>query len=391
MNVIAIILARGGSKGVFNKNLQTILGISLLGKAIVTCSKVSRIDRIYVSTDSEAIAEEARRFGAIPLKRVAELASDEASSEAGIDDAIVQINLIEGANPKVVVFIQCTSPFLEETDLSEALDSYLENPEGTLFSATPTHDFHWEISYGEAVPVSESALHRTRRQELVPRYRESGAFYIFTSKSFVATKNRFIEPIKIHESPNKTSIEIDSYEDLEIARALAGVRKFQALPGNIKVLFTDFDGVHTDNYVYQDSNGLESVRVSRADGLAVQIFKNLFITVVMLSSEKNPVVKARADKLNIECIYGVSNKLVEIQDWCLKSHINLNEVGFIGNDLNDLEAMNNIGLPIAVADASKRIKDISKVVLESKGGESALRELADMFINSNYKESGDLK
>ena len=149
----------------------------------------------------------------------------------------------------------------------------------------------------------------------------------------------------------------------------------------ILIIF-DFDGVFTDNNVYVFEDGREAVRCSRADGIGLKKIKELNIKLLVLSTETNPVVEARCHKLKIECIQGVKDKKTVLGKYINDQNINYDQVAYIGNDINDLECIENVGLPVAVADAYPEILEKSKLILKRKGGEGAVREFCDLL----YKE-----
>ena len=150
----------------------------------------------------------------------------------------------------------------------------------------------------------------------------------------------------------------------------------------IKLFIYDFDGVMTNNKVYIDSTGNEIVQVNRSDGLGVAEIKKLGYEQLIISSEKNSVVSARAEKLNIPYVQGVSNKKRELITHCKINKLMLKNVAFIGNDLNDYEAMIISGYSFCPADAHVDIIRISKHKLTSKGGQGVVRELLDLIKNS---------
>ena len=149
---------------------------------------------------------------------------------------------------------------------------------------------------------------------------------------------------------------------------------------NIDLIIYDFDGVMTDNKVYVDQNGKEMVQVNRADGLAVSEIKKFGIKQVIISTEKNPVVSARANKLNIPCLQGISIKKDALMEYCRKDNIDLKDVAYIGNDINDKDVMGVAGVTVCPVDAHESIKTISDHVLKTKGGNGVIRELLDLII-----------
>jgi len=148
---------------------------------------------------------------------------------------------------------------------------------------------------------------------------------------------------------------------------------------NIKLIVYDFDGVMTDNTVSVDQKGVETVRVSRGDGLGVSEIKKLGFSQIIISTELNPVVSARASKLGIPCLQGIDNKKEALLNYCQSNDIDLKKVAYVGNDINDKNAMEIVSLTICPEDAHESIKNISKIVLSKRGGEGVARELFDMI------------
>lgn len=153
----------------------------------------------------------------------------------------------------------------------------------------------------------------------------------------------------------------------------------------IKIVVSDFDGVMTDNRVLVDETGKESVFVSRADGQAIHILRSLGIDLVIISTETNGVVKKRADKLKVECIQSVSDKAECLREYCEKRNILLQDVAYIGNDINDFEAMKLVGVKIVPKDAYEEVKQIANYITNAKGGYGVIREIASII--SNHRNS----
>ena len=149
----------------------------------------------------------------------------------------------------------------------------------------------------------------------------------------------------------------------------------------IKLIVYDFDGVMTDNKVLVDQYGKESVIVNRSDGLAIAWFNEKKIPQLILSTEKNPVVSIRAKKLGIPVVHGTGNKKESLIVYLKDKKISQNYVLFVGNDINDLNVMKYVGIPVAQADAHRRIKEIAKYVTKKAGGEGVIREIMDLIIN----------
>lgn len=151
----------------------------------------------------------------------------------------------------------------------------------------------------------------------------------------------------------------------------------------IDLIIYDFDGVMTNNTVTIDQNGHESVTVNRSDGLAVAEIRRHNVNQIIISTEKNPIVQRRAEKLNIPCINSVENKRAIVEQYLKEHKVEKENVIYVGNDINDLEAMLYVGWPVAPKDAHKSIKRISKFITKSKGGAGVVRDLLDILIREN--------
>ncbi|HEB55258.1 MAG TPA: 3-deoxy-D-manno-octulosonate 8-phosphate phosphatase [Gammaproteobacteria bacterium] len=152
---------------------------------------------------------------------------------------------------------------------------------------------------------------------------------------------------------------------------------------SVKATIFDFDGVFTDNKVYVDQNGVESVCCWRSDGLGLQRLKRLGIQTLIVSTEKNPVVTMRAQKLGVDCMQGVDDKAGAILEWSNRNHISLSQVCFVGNDINDIPALKKVGIPVGVRDSYEEIHAYVKYRTESCGGRGAVREVCDLIWRAN--------
>jgi len=147
----------------------------------------------------------------------------------------------------------------------------------------------------------------------------------------------------------------------------------------IRLLILDFDGVLTDNFVYVNEDGIESVKCNRSDGIGISRLRNIGIRVIIVSTEKNKVVSVRAKKLNIESIQGVDDKNEVVLKLSKELDIPLSKIAFLGNDINDIPAFEIVGFPIAVADCYLEVEPYINYKTKSKGGEGAVREVCDLI------------
>ena len=155
----------------------------------------------------------------------------------------------------------------------------------------------------------------------------------------------------------------------------------------IRLVIFDFDGVFTDNKVYTDQFGNESVCCWRSDGIGISKLKEIGINVLIVSTEINPVVSARAKKLNILCKQGVNDKAEVIRQLSNELNISLKEIVFVGNDINDISALKLVEIPIAVNDSYPEIFPFVKLITKRSGGQGAVREVCDLIYLSNKKQS----
>jgi len=155
----------------------------------------------------------------------------------------------------------------------------------------------------------------------------------------------------------------------------------------INVLFLDFDGVLTDGYVYVDEDGKETVRCSRRDSLGLGMLKAAGVSVVVVSKERNPVVAERCKKLMIKCFYGIDNKAAFLRGYLERWRVLPENAVYMGDDINDLEAMKVVGAPIAVNNAVDEIKKIALYVTKKNGGEGAVREVCDLILKAKERSS----
>lgn len=163
------------------------------------------------------------------------------------------------------------------------------------------------------------------------------------------------------------------------------MKKNSLIPITIQAIIFDFDGVFTDNHVIVDEEGKESVRCNRSDGLGLSMVRKSGLPLLILSTEKNLVVSKRCEKLGIPFAQGIDDKKSFLSIWLKKHKINRNNVIYVGNDVNDIECLTYVGCGIVVADAHEDAKKVSKIVLEKKGGEGAVRELCDLIMGVIYK------
>ncbi|MEO3867797.1 N-acetylneuraminate synthase family protein [Nonomuraea sp. B12E4] len=374
MRVLAVVPARGGSAGVPLKNLALVGGVPLVTRAVRAALRAELVDRVVVSTDHDGIAETARQAGADVVERPEELSGATASSESAVLHALDAL----GEEPEVVVLVQCTSAFIDPENISAAVRKVLDGEADSVVSGLPTHEFLWTAAGGG---VNHDPAVRQRRQDREPEFRENGAFYVMRTSGLREHGHRFFGRTAVQPVPSKHAIEVDNPEDLELVRALAPFID-QPEPIDVDAVITDFDGVHTDDRAYVDSDGREMVLVSRSDGMGVSLLRRSGVKVLIMSTEHNPVVAARARKLGVPVLQGLADKRTVLRDWLKIEGLDPARVAYVGNDVNDLGPMSEVGWPVATPDAHARVRAAARVVLTRAGGDGAVRELSDRVVAS---------
>ncbi|OIH97215.1 NTP transferase domain-containing protein [Curtobacterium sp. MCBA15_001] len=221
VRVVAVVPARAGSKGIPGKNLRPVAGRSLVRRAVESAGAARLVDAVVVSTDGDAIADEAHAAGARVVRRPADLAGDEASSESALLHTLDELHA-DGIDPEVLLFLQATSPFTDPEDLDDAVARVLGGSADAVFAAAPSHAFLWRIDHdGRAVAVNHDASTRPRRQDRQPEYRETGAFYAMRVEGFRRHRHRFFGRVEVVPVDPRGAIDIDDPSDLTLASALA--------------------------------------------------------------------------------------------------------------------------------------------------------------------------
>ena len=391
--VVAVVPARGGSVGVPRKNLEPVGGVPLVERAVRAALAAPVVDVVVVSTDDEEIAAVAAAAGARVVQRPASIAGSTASSEAAVLHAL---DVIGGGgeggtgytpDPVVTLLVQCTSPFIDPADVDVAARRVLDRVESgsgpdVVLSVAATHEFWWRTDDDAVRAVGHSVLHRPRRQDRDPHYRETGAFYAMRTSGLRAAGRRFFGEIGLHLVDPRTAIEIDDTHELWLARRLAGVLPTPSWdePVDVDAIVTDFDGVHTDDRAWITADGTEHVAVHRGDGLGVAALRAAGVPVLVLSTERDGVVGARARKLGVDVLQGVDDKEAALREWLSVNRLDPARVAYLGNDVNDLPALRLVGWPLAVADARDEVRSVARRVLARAGGHGAVRELAELVL-----------
>src|SRR5271157_975935 len=400
--ILAIIPARGGSKGIPRKNIRSFAGYPLIAWSIAAGKQSKRVTRVIVSTDDEEIASVAREHGAeVPFLRPVELAQDNSLDLPVFDHALKRLEEIEGYKPEVIVQLRPTSPIRPCNCVDDAISLLLQHPRadcvrGVVPAGQNPHKI-WRISKpdGPMTPLLEvpgiAEPYNAPRQILPPVYWQTG--HIDAIRISTITRKRSLTGSRIYPliiDPRYT-VDIDNLSDWEKYEAMvysgslelvSPGKKNRPLPKTIKMIITDFDGVITDGRVWTDENGKETVAASRSDSMRVRQLRECGVEVMILSSEVNSVVKARAEKMGIDAIHGLglNEKGEALKKFLIEKNLDPAQIIYVGNDFNDLPCFEIAGWSVAVADAYPEVIRAADYVLSKPGGYGALRELCDMVL-----------
>jgi N-acylneuraminate cytidylyltransferase len=402
--ILGVVPARGGSKGIPGKNIRPLGGYPLIAYAIAAGRSSMRIDRLIVSTDDEQIAAVARKWGAeVPFMRPAELARDDTCDLPVFLHALEWLRSNENCRPRIVVQLRATSPLRPPECVDAAIDLLLADDGAdsvrgvTVAGQTPYK--MWRIEERRMVPLLRAEMHEPHnmpRQELPRVHWQTGHIEVVRAETILCKNSMTGEQVLPYVIDPRYAVDLDTPHQWAIVEQMLrdpGLKRVD--PGSllsgglarVRLVVTDFDGVMTDNSVCVRQDGTESVVCSRADGLGVVRLQASGVPVVVLSTETNPVVAARCRKLGISCQQGVESKRDGIRAIAADRGCTLSEVAYVGNDVNDLEAMDEAGLCIAVSDAHPEVLAKADMILAHSGGRGAIRELCELILEGRGEAS----
>jgi YrbI family 3-deoxy-D-manno-octulosonate 8-phosphate phosphatase len=387
---IAIIPARGGSKGIPNKNLQSIAGQSLISRTISSAIKASTIDLIFVSSDCKNILLEASLCGAIPIMRPSHLSTDTASTDPVLEHALDYIDT-QGIQVNVAVLLQCTSVFTQSIEIDAVVNALLSSDDAfdAAFAASEFHSFIWSYnaSTGRFRGINhDSSQPRIRRQDIDEiQLRELGSVYAFYRNAFKLHPTRFCSsPLPVKVNSLNEYLEIDSIQDLLVARRIYSLLDTISTPPisfkAINTLVMDFDGVFTNNKSITYFDGEEVVYCSKLDSQGISLLLNLGINILVLTSEMHDSVKRRLEKLKLDYIQTPYNKGIALHKYMAECGLSRQSVCYVGNDVNDNTVLKLVGILACPSDASTRTRAISHYVSAYSGGNGCIRDICDKII-----------
>ena len=289
------------------------------------------------------------------------------SDESASDTASTEFAMLEFAGKYEfdnIVLVQATSPLLQSLDLDHGFEEFEAEGTDSVLSVVRQKRFHWgNDENGYAHPTNYDVFHRPRRQEFDGYLVENGAFYITSKDDLMKSQNRLSGNIKAVEMNEDSFFEIDEPSDWVIIEALMkknGITPTSEIP-EIKMFLTDCDGCLTDGGMYYSEHGDELKKFNTRDGMGFALLQEKEIITGIITSENVDLNRRRAEKLKIDILEsGCKDKLASIKRICEKRGIKLENVCYIGDDINDIEAIKAVGVGCCPADA---IPDVKKVAI----------------------------
>ncbi|MBE51031.1 MAG: acylneuraminate cytidylyltransferase [Flavobacteriales bacterium] len=382
MSTIAFVPVRAGSKSIHKKNIKRFCGKPLVYWTLMSLQS-SKVDKIIIASDCSETKSIVNLFNLSKIEiydRKSENATDNASTESVILEYINQSKLLD---TDTLMLVQVTSPFTQTIHFNEGLDLFKKYD--SILSCAVDKKFFWKE---DGVPINYNIYNRPRRQDWSGNLIENGAFYINSIKNIIKHKNRISGNIGIYKMPDYTIVEIDNKLDWLIAESI--MRSYVLNKGldnfsNIKIVFSDVDGVLTDASMYYAENGNEFKKFNAYDGMAFKLLQDNGYKVGIITSEDMQLNRNRAKKLRLDFdFHGILDKLAFIKKFCEENCYSLDEIAYIGDDINCHSLLSSVGVSACPINAIEKIKLIPNIIhLNSKGGDGVFREFVELILNQN--------
>ena len=383
---IALIPLRCGSKSIPFKNIKEFCHKPLVYWSLKALQDSTNIDEIYVAIDCQKIKDVVASFSLSKVKiydREEKNANDIATTESLM---LEFINKHTFQKDDLFFLVQATSPFTQTADFDRALELLKLKEADSLLTSVRVKKFIWDES-GRS--LNYDYMKRPRRQDFDGVLIENGAFYINSIGNILKYENRISGKIAIYEMPEFTSVEIDEDDDWHLAEKF--MRKYilnNQSDTNIKLFLSDVDGTLTDAGMYYTESGEEFKKFNTHDGKGFELLRVAGIKTGVITSENTKIVHNRAKKLQVDYLYqGIEHKgkLEITKEICEKEGISLDEVAYIGDDINCKELLSAVGVSACPKNALLEIKNIPNIIeLSLSGGEGAVREFIDMILSKRY-------
>uniref|UniRef100_A0A1A7W7G1 N-acylneuraminate cytidylyltransferase n=1 Tax=Iconisemion striatum TaxID=60296 RepID=A0A1A7W7G1_9TELE len=391
-HVAALVLARGGSKGIPLKNIKKLAGVPLLAWVLRAAADSEMFDSVWVSTDHDEIENVAKSWGARVHRR-----SPEVSRDCSTSLETIQEFLRNNTDVDVVCNIQATSPCLHPSHLKGALKKILEDGYDSVFSVVRRHQFRWkEVKKGcvECTqPLNLDPAKRPRRQDWDGELYENGSFYIST-RDLILNQGRLQGgKVGYHEMEAEHSVDIDVDIDWPVAEQR--VRRYGYFGRGVSLMFCKVSGCLTDGRVSLSASGEDTVSIHYKDTTGIGTLKKNDVEVVLLISRDDRVTQSLADKLKkitgCEVTLVEDDPLKELQSVVINKKMDWKDVAFMGNETADASCLKLAGLSAVPADACKDASNAAKYTCRLLGGAGAVNEFAEHVLLQKEKAKSQMK
>jgi len=382
--ITAFIPVRGGSKSIPQKNIKSFCGKPLVYWNVSALHDCEKVDKIIVATDLEEIKKTVFQFNLPKVEiydRMPENATDTSSTESVM---LEYINYAKLNRDDIFILVQATSPLTQANHFDEALETYLQGEYDSMLTCVRNYRFFWNE---DGTSKNYDYKNRPRRQNFKGEWMENGAFYINTVGNILKTQNRLSGKIGIYEMPEYTAFEIDEPDDWFVMEQLMrkhNLNKKTISKSDIRLVLTDVDGVLTDGGMYYSESGDEMKKFNTRDGMAFELLRQAGIKTGIITSENTKIVENRAQKLKVDYLVQgkkEGGKLAAAQTICLQEKVTLDNVAYIGDDINCFELLTSVGLPACPIDAMQKVKEITDIrILSKKGGDGVFREFVEYIL-----------
>ncbi|KAG8006046.1 N-acylneuraminate cytidylyltransferase [Nibea albiflora] len=394
-HVAALILARGGSKGIPLKNIKMLAGVPLLGWVLRAAVDSNMFDSVWVSTDHDDIEKVAKAWKAEVHRRSPEVSKDSSTSLETIQEFV-------RLNPEVDVIcnIQATAPCLHPYHVKEALEMITKKGFDSVFSVVRRHQFRWQEVKKESGEFTKALnldpVNRPRRQDWDGELCENGSFY-FTTRELIM-KEGLLQGGKLcyYEMLPEYSVDIDVDIDWPVAeqRVLRYGYFGRDTPELVRLMFCKVSGCLTEGRIFLSLSGEEMVSINTRDTMGIRMLQEEDVEVVLLTSIEDPVAQALADKLakrtGCQVLQVGKEPMDALSPMVEERKLNWKDVAYMGNDKPDVNCLNLAGLSAVPGDAPVVAINAAKYTCHSVGGKGAMREFAEHILLQKQKAKSQI-
>lgn len=391
-HVAALILARGGSKGIPLKNIKPLAGVPLIGWVLRAAIDSGKFDSVWVSTDHDDIEEVAKSWGAEVHRRSPEVSRDCSTSLETIQEFLKM-------KPEVTVLcnIQATSPCLHPSHLQEALKKITVEGYDSVFSVVRRHQFRWkEVKKGSeecTQPLNLDPAKRPRRQDWDGELYENGSFY-FAIRDLIMNKGCLQGGrVTYFEMEPQHSVDIDVDIDWPVAEQR--VLRYGYFGRGVSLMFCKVSGCLTDGKVFLSMSGEDTVSIHSRDTEGLRMLQKDDVEVVLLISKDDLVTQSLRDKLKkmLGCEVRLVGEepLVDVKEVVEKRKLDWKDVAYMGNDAGDASCLNLAGLSAVPADAPPSASRAAKYTCKHASGAGAVRDFAEHVVLQKERAKAQMK